>query len=69
VDADAGAAVPGQSLNYSFDFDGDGVADRAGPSPTAHFVYEGSGTYTIKVEITDSRWGTVRKLKKKVTIR
>jgi NADH-quinone oxidoreductase subunit L len=69
VDADAGGAAPGPSLNYSFDFDGDGVADRFGPSPTAHFVYEGSGSYTIKVEITDSRWGTVRKLKKKVTIR
>jgi NADH-quinone oxidoreductase subunit L len=69
VDADAGGAAPGQNLNYTFDFDGDGVADRTGPSPTAHFSYEGSGTYTIRVEIKDSKWGTVRNLKKKVTIR
>jgi NADH-quinone oxidoreductase subunit L len=69
VDADAGQASGGHDLQYFFDFDGDGRADRQGTSPTAHFSYEGSGTYTIQVEIRDPRWGTVRNLKKKVTVR
>jgi NADH-quinone oxidoreductase subunit L len=69
VDADAGPGGTGHDLQYFFDFDGDGRADRQGPSPTAHFSYEGSGTYTINVEIRDPRWGTVRNLKKKVTVR
>jgi NADH-quinone oxidoreductase subunit L len=69
VDADAGPGGAGQDLRYSFDFDGDGVYDRTGTSPTAHFSYEGSGSYTIHVQIQDPKWGTVRNLKTKVTIR
>jgi NADH-quinone oxidoreductase subunit L len=68
VDADASSASQGHDLMYSFDFDGDGRADRQGPSPTAHFSYEGSGTYNITVQIRDPKWGTVRNVTKKVTV-
>jgi hypothetical protein len=69
VDADASQGGAGQDLLYGFDFDGDGAFDRQGKSPTARFVYEGSGHYTIHVVIQDPRWGTETRLEKKITIR
>ena len=69
VDADASEGASSQDLLYGFDFDGDGAFDRQGRSPTARFVYEGSGNYTISVVIKNPRWGTVTSLQKKVTIR
>jgi hypothetical protein len=59
----------GTPLEYEFDFDEDGTPDRHGPAPTAHFVYEGSGTYTIRVTIRDPRWPSTTTLKQKVSIK
>jgi NADH-quinone oxidoreductase subunit L len=70
VDVDAGGgATSGRPLEYEFDFDEDGAKDRWGPSPTAHWSYEGTGTYTIKVIIRDTRWGSTSVLKRKVRIK
>jgi len=68
VEADVGPAGA-QPLLYGFDFDGDGEFDRQGRSPNARFVYEGSGTYNMKVVIKDPRWDTVTTLEQKVRIR
>jgi NADH-quinone oxidoreductase subunit L len=69
VDVDASQSGAGKDLQYFFDFDGDGVFDRSGNAPTAHFSYEGSGRYNLKVVIQDPKWGTTRELKQKVVIR
>src|SRR5213075_2667867 len=39
---------PDQTLTYSCDFDGDGIADQAGPSPKAAVTYAEAGTYTAE---------------------
>jgi NADH-quinone oxidoreductase subunit L len=70
VEADvSGAGGQAQNLIYRFDFDGDGFIDRQGRSPVQRFSYEGSGRYTIHVEIRDPRWDTVTTLEKKVNVR
>ena len=69
IDADVSQASAGKDLEYYFDFDGDGKFDRTGTSPTAHFSYEGSGSYKLTVVIKDPKWGTTRELKQKVVIR
>jgi len=69
VDVDASQSGGTKDLEYFFDFDGDGVSDRQGKSPVAHFSYEGSGSYNLTVVIKDPKWGTTRELKQKVHIR
>jgi NADH-quinone oxidoreductase subunit L len=70
VDANATASSgPSSHLIYGFDFDNDGRFDRQGRSPTARWVYEGIGAYTIRVVIKDERWGTVTSMKKRIVIR
>ncbi len=68
VDARGVAGTAGRTLLYDFDFEADGTVDRKGSSPTAHFVYEGTGTYVIRVTIKDPRWGTSTRLEQKVRI-
>ena len=56
-------------LTYSFDFDGDGIPDRASATPTATWVYSGPGHYTASVFIEDARWHTRRTFKQDIDIR
>jgi NADH-quinone oxidoreductase subunit L len=67
VDVSKGAPV-GRELQYEFDFDEDGLADRSGKSPTARFAYEGRGKYTIKVTIRDPRWDSTTTVTERVEI-
>ena len=57
------------NLTYSFDFDGDGVADRQGKIPNATWTFSGPADYTVSIVIEDSRWHTRRTIKRKVEIR
>ncbi len=59
----------GGDLTYSFDFDGDGIADRQGKSPSATWTFSGPGRYTIRIVIEDSRWHTRRTIKRDTEIR
>jgi len=45
---------PGQTLTYSWDFDGDGAFDQSGPPPTASFAYARAGTYDVTLKVTDT---------------
>ncbi len=65
VDAEAS----GGNLTYSFDFDGDGTADRQGKSPSATWTYSGPDRYTVSIIIEDSRWHTRRIIKREIEIR
>ena len=70
VEANAGQGMPtDRPMDYDFDFDEDGTPNRMGKNPIATFAYEGRGTYTVKVTITDPRWGTTRTLTQKVTVK
>jgi hypothetical protein len=57
------------NLTYSFDFDGDGVADRQGKTPNATWTFSGPADYTVSIVIEDTRWHTRRTLKRNVEIR
>ena len=57
------------ALTYSFDFDGDGTADREGANPNASWTYSGPDRYTVTIVIQDSRWHTQRIIKRDVEIR
>ena len=57
------------NLTYSFDFDGDGVADRQGKTPNAIWTFSGPADYTVSIVIEDSRWRTRRIIKRNVEIR
>jgi len=54
------------ALKYEVDFDSDGQIDRK--ADKAEWTYEGSGTYTITVNVRDPRWNTTRTLKKEVKV-
>jgi hypothetical protein len=56
-------------LTYSFDFDGDGVADRQGKTPNATWTFSGPANYTVSIVIEDARWHTRRTIKRNVEIR
>jgi NADH-quinone oxidoreductase subunit L len=65
VDAEAA----GGNLDYSFDFDGDGTADRQGKLPSAMWTYSGPARYTVAITIEDARWHTRRTFKRDIEIR
>ena len=71
VDVDARrAGKPSlRQLEYSFDFDNDGKPEVTGANATAHHEYPRPGSYTIKVTVRDSRWGTSDSLKQKVEVK
>lgn len=39
---------------YAWDFDGDGKMDQKSQSPTIDHIYKTSGTYSIKVRVTNN---------------
>jgi hypothetical protein len=57
------------NLTYSFDFDGDGVADRQGKTPNATWTFSGPADYTVSIVIEDARWHSRRTIKRNVEIR
>jgi NADH-quinone oxidoreductase subunit L len=59
----------GDALKYGFDFNGDGVPDRAGSTPSAIWTYGGPDRYTITITIDEPRWQTRRALKQTVEVR
>jgi NADH-quinone oxidoreductase subunit L len=70
VTIDASKGTPAnRALRYEFDFDGDGRADREGPTGIASFPYEGVGNYTIRVKVLDPRWSTSNTVKHRVSLR
>jgi PKD repeat protein len=50
----SGTQAPAGISSYAFDFNGDGVADQTGPSPTGTFTYTAPGVYTVRLIATDS---------------
>jgi NADH-quinone oxidoreductase subunit L len=69
VDARHTGRTASRPLEYTFDFDDDGRSELTGPTAEGHHHYPKPGTYTIRVEIKDPRWGTHRTLKQKVEVR
>jgi len=65
IEAGIGEAASA-ALKYEVDFDSDGQIDRK--TDKAEWTYEGSGTYTITVNVLDPRWNTTRTLKKEVRV-
>jgi NADH-quinone oxidoreductase subunit L len=57
------------ALGYGFDFDGDGVPDRSGKSPSALWTYAAPNRYTITITIADASWHTQRVVKRTVDVR
>jgi NADH-quinone oxidoreductase subunit L len=56
-------------LTYSFDFDGDGIADRQGKTPSATWTFSGPASHTVTITIEDPRWHTRRTIKRDIEIR
>jgi NADH-quinone oxidoreductase subunit L len=56
-------------LTYSFDFDGDGIADRQGKTPSATWTFSGPDRHTVSIVIEDARWHTRRTIKRDIEIR
>ena len=44
---------------YEWDFDGDGVFDRSGSSPTVNHAYDDDGVYFVQVAIRDNAGGVL----------
>jgi NADH:ubiquinone oxidoreductase subunit 5 (chain L)/Multisubunit Na+/H+ antiporter, MnhA subunit len=57
------------NFTYSFDFDGDGTADRQGKTPSAIWTFSGPAHHTVSIVIEDSRWHTRRIIKRDIEIR
>jgi len=57
------------NLTYSFDFNGDGIADRQGKMPNATWTFSGPADYTVSIVVEDTRWHTRRTIKRDVEIR
>ncbi len=69
VDARRGNRPSERSLEYSFDFNDDGRPEVTGNAPTAHHDYGRPGTYTIRVDVRDPRWGTHSSMKQQVEVK
>ncbi|HVV50790.1 MAG TPA: NADH-quinone oxidoreductase subunit L [Polyangia bacterium] len=69
VDARRGGKTSERPLEYSFDFDDGAKVEAPGLGPTAHHTYSHPGTYTIRVDVKDPRWGTSAAVKQKVEVR
>ena len=59
VSFDAGASTDsdGQIVQYSWDFDGDQVADLSGTASTVQYTYTSQGFYTARVWVLDDAGG------------
>jgi NADH-quinone oxidoreductase subunit L len=68
VDARRGSKAQSRPLEYSYDFD-DGAKAEGSIGPTARHTYTHPGTYTIRVDVKDPRWGTSAAVKQKVEVR
>jgi len=68
VDARRGNKPSERPLEYSFDFNDDGRFETKGDAPTAHHDYGRPGTYTIRVDVADPRWGTHSSIKQQVEV-
>jgi PKD repeat protein len=55
--SDASAADMAAGLTYSFDFDGDGVFEVSGSSPSATRTFARHGVYTVTGRVTDKDGG------------
>ena len=55
-------------LDYGFDFDGDGLEDRAGAAASANWLYPQPGHYHLRVRIKDPRWNTSRTIERTIDI-
>jgi NADH-quinone oxidoreductase subunit L len=66
VDARRPGRTAGRELEYSFDFD-DG-REELQKAPEAHHAYHQPGRYTIRVTVTDPKWGTSSKIKRRVEV-
>jgi NADH-quinone oxidoreductase subunit L len=68
VDASrAGRASP-RGLTYAFDFDDDGRPEVVGLKSDARYTYDQAGEHTIRVTVTDPRWHTQSKIKRKIDL-
>ncbi len=68
VDARRGGKGSERPLEYSFDFNDDGRPEVTGTEPSAHHDYGKPGTYTIRVDVRDPRWGTHSSVKRDVQV-
>jgi NADH-quinone oxidoreductase subunit L len=68
VDARRAGRPSVRPLEYAFDFDGDGKPDKVSTFPEAHFEYPQPGRYTIRVKVTDPRWGRSDEIERKVEV-
>ncbi|HXU60071.1 MAG TPA: NADH-quinone oxidoreductase subunit L [Polyangia bacterium] len=68
VDARRGGNTSERALEYSFDFNDDGRPEVTGTEPSAHHDYGKPGTYTIRVDVRDPRWGTHSSVKREVHV-
>jgi hypothetical protein len=69
VDARRPGRASASPLDYAFDFNDDGKPEATGGTTTASHVYGQPGEHTIRVTITDPRWGTSKDLKTKVEVK
>ena len=51
------SAADAAGLTYSFDFDGDGLFDVVGASPSAVHTYDDNGRYTVLARVSDKDGG------------
>ena len=68
VNARRGPRAPTRPLEYEFDF-GDGRPHVKGMSPEARHDYDRPGSYTVRVTVRDTRWGTEDGFKHKVEVK
>jgi NADH-quinone oxidoreductase subunit L len=66
VDARPPGRASAREMRYSFDFD-DGRAEIQA-APEVRHSYRQPGRYTIKVTVTDPRWGTSKQVKRRVEV-
>jgi NADH-quinone oxidoreductase subunit L len=67
ADARRGGHMPPRDLQYVFDFD-DGKLPVQQASPELSHTYSQPGTYKVKVQVKDPRWGTSDSVSKNVTV-
>jgi len=68
VDARRSGNTSERPQEYSFDFNDDGRPEVTGSEPSAHHDYGKPGTYTIRVDVRDPRWGTHSSVKREVHV-
>jgi NADH-quinone oxidoreductase subunit L len=66
VDARRPGRPSSRELEYSFDFD-DGRAENQA-APEIRHAYRQPGKYTIRVTVTDAKWGTSTQVKRRVEV-